>query len=86
MIICFGIKRFRIWLPLPLYVLKELLWQIIELMDVIGAFGNKKLREIKKTMPAVIFALDNVSGSGKYDLLDIQVSGDEKVSIIIKVR
>jgi len=89
LILNIRIKRFRLWLPpLPLYILKELIWQIIELMDVIGTFGNRKVKEIKKALPMVIIAIDSLGEGGQYDLVDIDVEGDDgdKVRIVIKVR
>ena len=89
LILHIKIKRFRLWLPpLPMYILKELIWQIIELMDLIGTFGNKKVKEVKKALPTAIIAIDSLGEGGQYDLVDINVEGDDgdKVRIVIKVR
>ena len=88
LILQIRIKRFRLWLPpLPFYTLRELLWQMIELMDVVGTFGNKKVREVKKALPTAIIAIDSLGDGGRYDLVDIDVNdGDDKVRILIKVR
>jgi len=88
LIIHFRIKRFRLWLPLPLYILQELLWQIVELTDLVGTFGNKELREMKKEMPTILVALDSIGEGGQYDLVDIDVDGGDgdRVKIVIKVR
>ncbi len=83
------IKRFRLWLPpLPLFILQELIWQVIELMDLVGTFGKKKVREVKKALPAVIVAFDSLGEGGKYDLVDIDADGGDgdRVRIVIKVR
>ena len=85
-IIHIKINRFRLWLPLPVYVLRELLWQVVELGDLVGTFGNEKLREYKKALPTVIYAIDSICEGGRYDLVDIDVSDDEQVKVKIKVR
>jgi hypothetical protein len=89
LILYIRIKKFRLWLPpLPFYILKELIWQAVELMDLIGTFGSRKLREIKKSLPAAVIAIDSLGDGGRYDLVDIDVEDDDgdKVSIVIKVR
>ena len=88
LIIHIRIKRFRLYLPLPMCVLQELLWQIVELTDLVGTFGNKELREMKKEMPTILVALDSIGEGGQYDLVDIDVDGGDgdRVKIVIKVR
>ncbi len=88
LIIHIRIKRFRLYLPLPMCVLQELLWQIVELTDLVGIFGNKKLREMKKEMPTILVALDSIGVGGQYDLLEIEADSrdGDKVRIVIKVR
>lgn len=88
LIISLRIKRFRLWLPLPLYILQELLWQLVEMTDLVGTFGNKELREMKSQMPTILIALDSIGEGGQYDLVEVDAdSGDGKrVRIVIKVR
>lgn len=88
LIIRFKIKRFGLWIPVPLFVLKELIWQLIELADIGKTFGNKKTREWIKVMPIVLVALDGIGESSQYDLVDIDVDDGEGsvVRIAVKVR
>jgi hypothetical protein len=89
LILHIRIKRFRLWLPpMPFYILKELIWQAVEVMDLIGTFGSKKLRDIKKALTAAVIAIDSLGDGGRYDLVDIDVEDDDgdKVRILIKVR
>ena len=88
LIIQLRIKKFRLWLPFPLYILSELLWQFLELTDLVGTFGNKELRKLKKDLPMILVALDSLGEGGRYDLVDIDAEGDdgERVRIAIKVR
>ncbi|MCD6321788.1 MAG: hypothetical protein J7L77_02060 [Clostridiales bacterium] len=88
LIIHLKIKRFRLWLPLPLYILQELLWQLVELTDLIGTFGSKELREMKSQMPTILIALDSIGEGGQYDLVEIDADGGDgdRVRLVIKVR
>ena len=91
LIISIRVKGFRLWLPLPLFILAELLWQLMELMEFIGFFGVRKVREFRealKAMPMVMEAVSCIGEGGRYDLVDIDVaeSSGEKVRILIKVR
>lgn len=88
LIIHIRINRFRLWLPLPMCILNELLWQLVELTDLVGTFGNKELREMKKEMPMILVALDSIGEGGQYDLLEIDADGGDgdRVCIVIKVR
>lgn len=88
LILRFKIKHFGLWIPIPLYVLKEILWQLIELADIGKIFSKKKTREWIKSMPGILVALDGIGEGGQYDLVDIDVDDGEgsKVRIAIKVR
>lgn len=91
LILSIRVRGFRMWLPLPLFILTELLWQVIELMDFIGFLGVRKVREFKEAMDAmsmIIEALSFIGEGGRYDLVDIDVreSTGEQVRIKIKVR
>ena len=88
LIIHLRIKRFRLWLPLPIYILQELLWQLVEFTDLVGCFGNKGLREMKSQMPTILIALDSIGEGGQYDLVEIDADGGDsaRVRIVIKVR
>ncbi|MBN1624801.1 MAG: hypothetical protein JXN10_07100 [Clostridia bacterium] len=91
LIISIRVKGFRLWLPLPLFILAELFWQVMELMEFVGAFGVRKVREFKealKAMPMIMEAISCIGEGGSYDLVDVDVeeSSGEKVRVLIKVR
>ena len=90
LIISIRVKGFRLWLPLPLFILAELLWQLMELMEFVGAFGVrrvKEFREVMKAMPMVMEAISCLGEGERYDLVDVDVeeSSGEKVRILIRV-
>lgn len=77
LVVNIKVERFRIWIPLPLFILSELIWQFVELMEFIGAFGFIKIREFNKALKAMPFILDAIScigEGGRYDLVDIDVA------------
>ncbi|HPQ45727.1 MAG TPA: hypothetical protein PLP30_00025 [Clostridia bacterium] len=90
LIVSIRVKGFRLWLPLPLFILAELLWQLMELMEFIGFFGVNKVKEFReamKAMPLVVEAVSCIGAGERYDLVDVDVEEEngDKVRVLIRV-
>ena len=89
-IIYVKINKFILYIPLPLFVLKSLIWDFIELFDLIGwkAFTFRKgISFGREQMIILTDVAGMLFGSGKYDLVDVDVKSDkDNVKVKIKVR
>ncbi|MFO7637366.1 MAG: hypothetical protein R6W96_08655 [Clostridia bacterium] len=79
--------KFRIFIPLPLYVLRGILWDFIELMDLVGwkRFRRHSHGFGRKQAVSLTHMFDCLLGSGRYDLVDIAVK-DKDQDIIVQVK
>jgi len=83
-------KGFRLWLPIPLFIIIELVWQAMELMEFIGGLGVRKVkefREVSDAMPMIMEALTSLGEGGRYDLVDIDAGekNGDNVRILIRI-
>ncbi|MBN2557866.1 MAG: hypothetical protein JXB33_03815 [Clostridia bacterium] len=87
LIVHVRIKKFRLWLPMPLYVLSELIWQIVELAELFG-WASARFRKYRKAVPVLMDFIESIGGGGRYDLVEIEADGGDgnRVMISVKVR
>lgn len=75
-------KKIRIWLPIPLFILEEFLWQVVEVLDLVG-WRIKNFKKYRGMIPVFMKVFDCLAEGGKYDLVDVEV---REVRVNIKVR
>lgn len=91
LIINIRVGKIRIFLPIAVCVLRELLWQIYEMaLPVKPLMRDSKTKaetaKVMEAVPAFIEVLNLAGEESGYDLVDIDVDDGGKDKVKVKIR